>query len=168
MAKKTIAVDIDGVLAANAPSPFNGIYDSEEVAKLKCIHDSRRILDKLKDSYDLVVVTSRLEEPEIVSRTTDWLTDYYQGVFKDIYYTASVINELEVDDVHLSKAELCKNIKASYLIDDQVRHCFPAAESGIPSLLFGDYLWNKADVLPEGVVRVSDWQAVEDYFNGQS
>ena len=39
----------------------------------------------------------------------------------------------------LTKGMLAKEIKADYLIDDQLKHCSAAAELGIPALLFGVY-----------------------------
>jgi hypothetical protein len=34
--------------------------------------------------------------------------------------------------------------------------------------LFGDYTWNQADDLPNGITRVKDWAAVEEYFTNES
>lgn len=41
------------------------------------------------------------------------------------------------------------------------------AESNIQALLFGDYLWNKADNLPKNVSRVKNWQDVKEFFDAQ-
>lgn len=64
----------------------------------------------------------------------------------------------------MTKGELAKSIGADYIIDDQIKHVLAAAELGIRGILFGDYAWNKADVLPDNVTRVNDWQEVLNYF----
>ena len=66
-----------------------------------------------------------------------------------------------------TKADIVKQIGADYLIDDQPKHCFAAAEAGITSLLFGDYRWNRNVKLPEGVVKVRTWHEVLEYFDGR-
>lgn len=71
-------------------------------------------------------------------------------------------------DQKATKAAICTSIGASYLIDDNLEHCALAAESGLDCLLFGEYGWNKAEILPKGVTRVKDWHAVLEYFNAIS
>ncbi len=66
-----------------------------------------------------------------------------------------------------SKADICKKIDAEYLIDDLPGHCNIAAEGGIKALLFGDYAWNRKEEVVDGVVRVHDWQEVLEYFDAQ-
>jgi hypothetical protein len=57
---------------------------------------------------------------------------------------------------------------ATYIIEDMPGHAFECAEAGIKTVLFGDYPWNKADKLPAGVTRCSDWPAVLEYFRTQA
>jgi uncharacterized HAD superfamily protein len=121
------------------------------------------ILQRLARSYNLVVVTSRrsLIRPE----TDRWLERYFPGIFQGIHYAGIYDSD---DHIHnklkQTKAELCRELGVDYLIDDQLKHCVAAAEIGIKVLLFGDYNWNKADQLPDGIVRVKDWDEVERYF----
>ncbi|MGH7234327.1 MAG: hypothetical protein ACREF7_02680, partial [Candidatus Saccharimonadales bacterium] len=64
-----------------------------------------------------------------------------------------------------SKAEVCQELGAIALIDDSLGHTKECAEVGIEGILFGDYYWNQVDVLPPGVTRCVDWQAVNQHFN---
>jgi hypothetical protein len=71
------------------------------------------------------------------------------------------------DSIHQTKGELLKSLGAQYHIDDQPKHCISALQQGIQPLLFGDYSWNRSVELPEGIVRVKNWQEVTEYFNAE-
>lgn len=118
-------------------------------------------LRKLKRTYKLVVVTSRRRV--IMEETARWVNSYFKNIFDEIHY-AGMWDDHAVDAHKLTKAEICQQIGADYLIDDQLKHCIAAAGAGIKALLFGEYSWNKNNNLPDGVVRVQTWQEVEDYF----
>ncbi|HLA48993.1 MAG TPA: hypothetical protein VJY84_00415, partial [Candidatus Saccharimonadales bacterium] len=66
------------------------------------------------------------------------------------------------------KAEVCREIGADYLVDDQPKHCLAAADAGITALLFGDYKWTRVNNLPKNVIKVRNWPAVLEYFNAKS
>jgi uncharacterized HAD superfamily protein len=65
------------------------------------------------------------------------------------------------------KSEVCIELGVSYLIDDNLTAVTQTSAFGIKALLFGDYPWNQAKELPEGVTRVKNWQEVLEYFDGQ-
>lgn len=200
MSKKTIAIDIDDVLSANAAGfiAYSNLqwgtnlkeedYD-EHWAKLwgtdhaetqrravnfhlsgvvgQYEHDPTAlpILEELAKEYRLVITTSRRKE--LVLETTQWLNKYFNGIFEEIHY-AGMWDEFNESSHTATKAELCREIGADYLIDDQPKHCIGAAEADIPALLFGEYTWNKDVQLPDNVTRVKDWQAVKEYFDERS
>jgi hypothetical protein len=58
-----------------------------------------------------------------------------------------------------------KDVGAAYLIDDQLKHCLAAHDMGVQALLFGNYAWNQASDLPDGIVRCAGWADVADYFD---
>jgi uncharacterized HAD superfamily protein len=121
------------------------------------------VLKQLAQNYTLIVVTSRrsLIKPE----TDRWLERYFTGVFQAIHYAGIYDSNAQIHHMlKQTKAELCRDLGVDYLIDDQLKHCVAASEIGINALLFGDYSWNKADQLPEGVTRVKDWASVGQYF----
>ncbi|HZP55321.1 MAG TPA: hypothetical protein VFB03_00955 [Candidatus Saccharimonadales bacterium] len=111
----------------------------------------------LNEHFDLVIVTSR--EDYTVDLTHEWLKRHIPNVFKEIEFKALWSNHPSV-----TKAIICQALKASYLVDDRLDHCNIAAEAGIESLLFGNYPWNRAGDLADGVTRVSNWPAVLEYF----
>ena len=121
------------------------------------------VLKKLAKTYNLVAVTSRrrLLQPE----TDAWMGRHFPGIFQELHY-AGIWDELPKDQVMRAlkhtKAELCREIGADYLIDDQIKHCIGAAEAGVQALLFGASGGTKT---PTDVTPVADWSGVERYFH---
>lgn len=116
-----------------------------------------RAINELKKSYNLTIITSR--RADLVEITEHWLNNHFPSTFTGIHFL-----ELRGGRHKISKARICQEIGASYLIDDTAEQCTMAQQAGMQALLFGDYGWNRAAKLPKGVVRVPDWQAVSDYF----
>jgi uncharacterized HAD superfamily protein len=123
-------------------------------------------LERLRERFNLAVVTSRREM--VRQETLDWLDRQIgKDVFSQVVFTG--IWDTGVVGAHqLTKTEILRSFGVSYLVDDQLKHCRAAAESGVRAVLFGNYPWNQADSLPDGVVRCADWAAVEEYFDGLS
>ena len=138
-------------------------YEAFEAAyktKLKPLGDALRVLKALKSSYDLVILTSR--DHRLVAGTHKSLTEHYPDIFRDVHFRS-----LWGDDEKATKAQICLEIGAGYLIDDCFEHCELAAEAGVEALLFGDYGWNRTQALPAHMTRLKDWVAVKDYFDGR-
>lgn len=130
----------------------------------KSYTDSDEVLRRLAKDFDLRIVTSRLLSMK--DDTLEWIEQTYPGVFGEHHiHFAGIWDKLEEHSHAMTKADMLREIGASYLIDDQLKHCFAASEAGVTALLFGEYAWNKAESLPENVVRCKDWKAVEQYFH---
>lgn len=129
--------------------------------------DAYDVLSQLSQNYDLLVVTSR---PTMLKGITlGWLQKYFAGIFlEDKIYFSGMWDTLDETSLHKDKGSLLKKLGADYHIDDQPKHCIGAHQHGIVPLLFGDYSWNRSALVPEGTVRVTDWQAVLEFFNEQS
>ena len=131
-------------------------YSSDDTA--------RDVLSRLKERYRLVILTSR--RIQMRDDTIQWLTQHYEGIFKesDVYF-AGIWDRITQDSHIQTKAEMAQLIGADYLIDDQLKHVFGVADAGIKGVLFGDYTWNQYDgALPQLVTRVNGWSGVEEYF----
>jgi len=200
--RKTIAVDIDDVLARSAegfvafsnerwgmqlqPEDYQeewavvwGVPLEEALRRSIEFHSSGvvggyqpyeaalPVLRRLAIKFDLVAVTSRktLIKPE----TDRWLDRHFPHIFREVHYAGIWDKQLTHHDVARrlahTKAEVCRQIGADYLIDDQPKHCIGAAKAGIKAILFGDYKWNRQQQeLPEGVTRARHWDDVLEYF----
>jgi hypothetical protein len=96
-----------------------------------------------------------------------WVEKYYNGIFSDIRFAGIWDSDDRENRMNMTKAVLCKEINASYLIDDQLKHCKAVAEVGIEALLFGAYPWNKSVDHDENITRTESWLQVEEFFYGR-
>lgn len=138
-------------------------HDAEVSARYRHNQDATKVLTKLSKSYTLIITTSRNQRLEAL--TSAWLKKHFGDIFTGIRF-AGIWDKTEnlKDRVHLTKATLCQEIGASYLIDDQPKHCRAAAEVGVTSILFGDYPWNRSVELTHNMIRAKDWHEVGRHF----
>lgn len=144
------------------------VHEAIHRGKTEPIGEAKRVLEKLAKSYRLVITTSR--QRLIMQDTKEWLEKHFTGIFGEVHF-AGIWDDPKIDGaqkVNLTKATLLKEIGADYLIDDQPKHCFAAAELGVECLLFGEYPWSHGLELPTGVDRVKNWKEVEAYFDGKT
>lgn len=197
--RKTIAIDVDDVLASSvegfvnfmndrwgthlAPEDYterwaimwqvdeeeerrraHEIHKSGVVATFEHFPDAEKVLRRLAQSYRLVVLTSRVKH--LKRDTEDWIGRHFGGIFDEIHF-AGFYDDLNKDSHKHTKAQLCSEIGADYLIDDHPKHCVAAAKAGIPTLLFGSYAWNREVKPQKNMVRVKDWQGVQEFFDAE-
>ena len=135
-------------------------HQSGSHRKFKPHKDALEVLTVLKKSYDLVVVTARRRE--IIKDSQEWLDEHYPDIFKDVRFVP-----IWEGDRTATKAAICLEIGAAYLIDDLPKHCNLAAEAGVKCLLFGDYTWSRYEKLHQNVHKVADWQEVKEFFDAK-
>lgn len=189
MSRRIIAVDLDDVLAAHVEAfvefsntryatqitteEYNDHWTNiwgdmshdEIVARAAEFHTHESVvmydvkpgaqdaIAELARDNDLYIVTARPKQ--IVDASFEWLDIHFPGVFKGVRFVP-----IWVPENTITKADICKEIGATFLIDDIPRHCDIAAHAGVTALLFGDYSWNRNHDLLEGVVRCKTWADV--------
>lgn len=145
----------------------------EEKISLKSFHDEMAIdqshipllpgaifaLGELAKKFHVLLITARDKTQEEATRK--WLKSHFGDELSDIYFTRS---HIETNDK--TKGELCKDLGAAWLIDDNVEHCQSALAHGIKPILFGEYGWHQN--LPSGLIRCKDWPSVVEYFSERS
>jgi hypothetical protein len=123
---------------------------------------------KLKDHFDLHIVTARQFKVADITRYhshvycsdiflnaffipfsrtfakiwvvfRNWIDSNFPGIFSEIHFG----NHYSSTGVARAKSEMCKDINALLLIDDSARYALDCAKNGIPSILFGNYAWNR-------------------------
>ena len=97
-------------------------------------------LTRLRESCDLVVVTSR--QHIIQEATLEWIDKHYPGIFQEVYFG----NHFALEGVSRKKSDICKSIGATILIDDNPGYARECAEAGINVLLYDwdhAYPWSK-------------------------
>jgi 5'(3')-deoxyribonucleotidase len=118
-----------------------------------------KAIQKLKLAYDLEVITSRSLDYQ--EDTIQWIKEHIPGLFLNVHF----VDLWSEGSKRATKAKICQEIGAGYLIDDNAEHCNLAAEVGVKALLFGEFGWNTHQPLHPEVSRVADWQAVLEYFD---
>jgi uncharacterized HAD superfamily protein len=139
---------------------WRAYMDNGGLKKLMVVPHAVEVIQKLKHNYTLVILTARQEE--FRTATHDWLDRHFPQAFQGVEFIPAFHTEKPV-----TKAEVAKRLGVAYLIDDNLEHCTLAAQAGIECLLFGDFGWNKAKTLPPNITRVTDWPAIEKYFDGK-
>lgn len=98
------------------------LYFYYPIASRSVIAGADQVLKRLAKNYRLVVVTARSNK---VSEPTNlWINQYFKGLFKEIHFVNVLAKEKP-----LSKAKICSQIGAKYLIDDSSIHCVEAAKA---------------------------------------
>lgn len=108
----------------------------------RIFNEAKPALEKLARNYRLAIVSSRGRR--VQKDTIDWINKEFRSIFSEIHFAKIWDKNRHVlESLKLTKAEICQEIGADYLIDDQPKHCIAAAQAGITSLLFGDYKWTR-------------------------
>ncbi|KAK9791360.1 hypothetical protein WJX73_008658 [Symbiochloris irregularis] len=118
-------------------------------------------LQRLGRECDLVVVTSR--QHCIRQQTLHWIQQHFPQVFTDVQFG----NHWALQGSSRKKSEICRDLGAHVLIDDNPIYAMECAEAGMQVLLYDwqlSYPWSKtADGGPRHarIQRVQDWLGVE-------
>lgn len=125
-------------------------------------------LKELRRKYEIILVTSRPKAADELTST--WVQRYFRDVLDDSQIIhAGFWDEYDQANAHLKhKGNIYRELKVDYVIDDHLKHCLGAVEAGSSALLFGNYPWNSLLELPAGIIRVSDWEKVKEYFDDQT
>lgn len=130
------------------------VYDQSHVPILA---GAALALGELSKKYDLVIVTSR--DPAWEKATCVWLEKNCPGIFKQVLFTRRKHADAK------TKGDLCLELNASWLIDDNPEHCESAREKGVGAILFGEYGWHHS--APADLSLCRDWPAVLEHFYEQ-
>ncbi len=195
--KKTIAIDIDGVLAKHNEALveyYNDKYgtshtlddyfsehwsevwqtspqETEQRALAFQASGAHAGLQPMSDAQAALIQLTQDYRLVIVTlrpkMNVDITHDWLERYYPNIFHEVRFVHAW--DDVDApSKAEVCQEIGAELLIDDSIKHCRIAADAGIDSILFGNYPWNQTDQpLSAKITRVCGWAEVLEYFDAR-
>ena len=135
-------------------------HDSGVIKGYAHIGGAEEVLRNMSQVHYLMVATSR--RLQVQSDTLLWIEEHFPGIFaSSAVYFSGLWDTVHEGSHKLTKTELITQINADVLIDDQLKHCLAVSETGRNAILFGDYTWNRADSLPDRVVRCHSWSEVE-------
>jgi uncharacterized HAD superfamily protein len=116
---------------------------------------------ELAKQFRIVLITSR--NPLLEAITRKWLDEHFEGLDVELYFAK---NPKNISGSSKTKGQLCKELGAFLLIDDNVDHCQSMLDEGLEAVLFGTYGWQP--YVPEGAIRCNDWPAVVEYMDGRT
>lgn len=123
-----------------------------EYASTAPFDEAVRSCRQLARWHKLHLITARADN--LMSVTVDMLDQYFPGVFDRIEH-------LGIDG---DKGEMCREIGAEVLVDDNKKHLIDARNHEVDGLIwFGDYPWQSAGASSDldKIVRCLDWISVE-------
>ena len=119
---------------------------------------------KLAEHFRLFIVTARPDEYR--ERTQKWLITHFPQTFEDLILCNLYIEEERV--TRRTKASVVLELDAVGLVDDSPTHITDVALAGRTAILFGDYRWNRAAVIPPNAHRANTWTEVTTLLLGEN
>lgn len=132
-------------------------YRSKYLLATKPIPGAFSTLKKLKDDYDLILITAR---PTFTKKVTlQALKEHFPDIFSSVYLT----NAFSKSGRKKLKSEVCLEVGAKLLIDDAFHNAEDCADKGIPVVLFRRP-WNqtvtKSDLKGKSIYPAKNWLEV--------
>jgi len=117
-------------------------------------------LTKLSKKYRLAAISSRTSSQQI--ETEKWLNTNFGTIFENVQC-------IDTRRTGIDKGDSCRDLGASYIIDDNIDHCWSSFKESTVPILFGEYGWQgeRSDI-PKEFVQCINWLKVMEYFDGQS
>jgi 5'(3')-deoxyribonucleotidase len=137
---------------------------TDEYANLAPMAGAVETLKKLRNDFILYIVTGRPDETD--EATHEWVAKYLPNIFEKIVFT----NFFKLSDSKgalRTKADVCKELGAQWLVDDHLHHIKNVTEQGIMGLLYGDLAWEQLSEPLTNVVKIKDWNELSMYFDQQ-
>lgn len=141
----------------SAHATMTRFFSSSHFAEIKPLFGAKEVLLKHKQHFRFVVVTSR--NSNLGDQTREWLNKHFDGCFEDVMFGSAYGPGLR-----RTKSEMCKEINAIMLVDDNPHYAAEASPVLKTSVLFGDYAWNRNPIgvsLPPNVLRINDWKTLD-------
>ncbi len=128
----------------------------EDQSEIRAYADALATLEVLAKQYKLVVVTARGGDQE--SETKNWLEHNFPDMFEELIFANG-----HTGLASKNKGDICREVGATWLVDDNPSHCQDAIDKGVEAVLFGEYGWHQN--VPSEATLCRDWQAVKRFFD---
>ncbi len=133
-----------------------------DIEQFQPLPGAQETVSCLKEKYNLVVVTARLSTLERV--TIQYLDRYFPDAFSGIY-----LGNHFGEGTTRSKIEICREVNAKILIDDQPGYVLECYSNGMGAIIFGEYQWNKGlEKEHHSLNRARTWHEVPPLVNALS
>ena len=134
---------------------FNKLYAEMGIdqSNIPLLSGADSAISELSKKFHIVIVTARDNFLEVATRK--WFKQRFDNENVELYFCDNQTDSR-------TKGQLCKELGAELLIDDNPGHCQSALDEGVKAILFGSYGWHT--FVPEGVVNCKTWAEVQEYI----
>ena len=133
---------------------MNNFYKSAYFENIQPIAGAIAAIEELSQEDELFSITSR---PDFLNeKTIRDLDKFFPNKFSDIIHSINHYSKRK--NSGKLKVEICRDLRASRLIDDSLEYIMQCLGTEIKGLLFGDYPWNQLNGLPTNIIRVKNWR----------
>lgn len=129
-------------------------YGSQEHAESRPVAGAIAAVGELARSHELYVITSR--PANVKDLTQVWLDRHFPDQFGQLHFTS------HFEPGAGSKAEVCRKLGISLLVEDSLLHARDVAASGATVLLL-DCPWNQ-EAVPDNIIRIFTWDDVLNFI----
>src|SRR3989344_1731882 len=133
-------------------------YHSPEHLQSTLIPGALEAVTELAQSHELHLITSR--PAQVKDLTQILLERHFAGRFAGHHFTS------HFEPGAGSKADVCRNLGISLLIEDSLMHANDVAANGVTVLLL-DSPWNQ-EVVSGNIIRIFSWRDALDFIASQS
>ena len=126
-------------------------YNSEHFDKLEIVEGARESILKLSENNELFFVTAR--PSSLKKQTENFFHMNFNGIPLRVFYSGDYFGGRK------TKAEICKTLGISIIIEDNGYNAIDCARNGVKVFLL-DKPWNKDYELHENVIRVKNWNEI--------
>jgi FMN phosphatase YigB (HAD superfamily) len=125
---------------------------------VELVEGAKEAVDVLKNHFELYAVSSRPLNQQ--RATQEWAVKGFGDDFQDVVCLGNHHNH----DRGYSKGDYCKKIGASWLVDDNLKHCLSAIKHGSKAIMFGDYGWQIESKVPKTWPWLKNWAEVTEFL----
>lgn len=112
-----------------------------------------KLLELKSQWHDLQIITARHDE--LSNYTYDWLEQNYPSIFKDVHFAWHFTKG------HRNKSEICKDIWAKTLIEDNYDYALDVANHWIKAYLFNKPWNNHIKEIHKNMIRFGHWDKLK-------
>ena len=116
------------------------------------VWSKEKILELKSKWYKIYAVTARLSLIKISTKL--WLRKYFKWCFEWVVFADFFTSRAR------KKSDICKEIEASIVIEDNLETCIDCANQWLKCYLF-DKPRNQCDALPDWITRVYSWDEIK-------
>lgn len=133
------------------------VYDFHKTDYFKNIapiSEAQKAISKLKQKYELVIITSR--QKEVQDQTIEWVEKHFPETFSNIYFTN---NNAQNTEKKQKKSEICNRINIPIIIEDCLEYAEDCAHNKKEVYLL-DQPWNQSQKKHPQIHRVYSWDEI--------